>query len=203
MGTESGSLDTMGRIRSGRFLDTMGTKSGRYLGTMSTKSGRYLGTMGTRSGRYLGTMGTRSGRYLDTMGTRSGRFLNTMGTKSGRYLGTMSNKSGRYLGTMGTRSGRYLGTMGTVVNRCCHFSAYVSLIITLRISFSAWVVAESGREGKTTPVIATRGNGLRFFKFLYEWIVPNICLHKSYHKILSVKSPKCWRVNLPASHWLN
>ena len=170
MGTESGSLDTMGRIRSGRFLDTMGT---------------------------------RSGSLAITMGTRSGRFLNTMGTKSGRYLGTMSTKSGRYLGTMGTRSGRYLGTMGTVVNRCCHFSAYVSLIITLRISFSAWVVAESGREGKTTPVIATRGNGLRFFKFLYEWIVPNICLHKSYHKILSVKSPKCWRVNLPASHWLN
>ena len=133
MGTESGSLDTMGRIRSGRFLDTMGT---------------------------------RSGSLAITMGTRSGRFLNIMGTKSGRYLiGIMGTKSGRYLGTIGTRSGRYLGTMGTVVNRCCHFSADVSLIIKLRISFSAWVVAESGREGKTTPVIATRGNGLRFSKF--------------------------------------
>ncbi|XP_023346613.1 1-phosphatidylinositol 4,5-bisphosphate phosphodiesterase delta-4 isoform X2 [Eurytemora carolleeae] len=29
------------------------------------------------------------------------------------------------------------------------------------VSVCAWVVAESGREGKTTPVIATRGNGLR------------------------------------------
>ena len=203
MGTESGSLDTMGRIRSGRFLDTMGTRSGSLAITMGTRSGRFLNTMGTKSGRYLGTMSNKSGRYLGTMGTRSGRYLDTMGTRSGRFLNTMGTRSGRFLNTMGTRSGRYLGTMGTVVNRCCHFSAYVSLIITLRISFSAWVVAESGREGKTTPVIATRGNGLRFFKFLYEWIVPNICLHKSYHKILSVKSPKCWRVNLPASHWLN
>ena len=156
MGTESGSLDTMGRIRSGRFLDTMGTRSGSLAITMGTRSGRFLNTMGTKSGRYLGTMCTKSGRYLGTMGTRSGRYLDTIGSKSGRYLGTM-----------GARSCRYLGTMGTVVNRCCHFSADVSLIITLRISFSAWVVAESGREGKTTPVIATRGNGLRFSKFFF------------------------------------
>ncbi len=127
-------------------------------------------------------MGTESGS-LDTMGRiRSGRFLDTMGTRSGSLAITMGTRSGRFLNTMGTKSGRYLGTMSTVVNRLCHFFADVSLIITLRISFSAWVVAESGREGKTMPVIATRGNGLRFFKFLYEWIVPNICLHKSYHE---------------------
>ena len=60
-------------------------------------------------------------------------------------------------------------------------------------------------------MIATRGNGLRFSKFFFmEGIVPKIknlspqlCLHNSYHKILSVKISKCWRVNLPAPHWLN